>query len=75
MDNRIARLEGQFDRLSEKMDRQGDRLGGVEKEMATLTERVAHLPSKGFIWTVALAIIAAISAVITFAEKLQGLVG
>lgn len=44
MERRVTRLEDKFDNLS-------DRIGGVQVELATLTERVAHLPSKGFIVT------------------------
>ena len=50
------------------------RVGGVETNTATLTERVSHLPTSTKLYATAVAIIIALSAVITFAEKLQALV-
>lgn len=46
MEHRISRLEGQFDRLSDKMDNLGDRLSSTEKDMATVKERLLHMPTK-----------------------------
>lgn len=67
MDQRLGRLEAQYDRLT-------DRVGEVEKGLATLTERVAHLPSKGFIVNALLVSLAVTAALIAFGEKLQQLV-
>lgn len=46
-------------------------VGEVKVNMATLTERVSHLPSKDFIVKVALAIVGAVTALTAFAERIQ----
>lgn len=72
MDDRLARMDGRMDRID-------DRLRGVEINVATLIERVGHLPSKGFIVTVAVAGITLVTGVIGLAvayqDFLSGLVG
>jgi hypothetical protein len=70
MDRRVARLEGQFDKLDTKIDGLGGRVGGVEVQLATLTERVAHLPSKGFIVTALATTIAVVSGLAAIARGL-----
>lgn len=42
MEQRVARLEGSVDRLR-------DDVGDLRVQLATLSERVNHLPGKGFI--------------------------
>ena len=74
MDQRLDRLEARFDKLDDRFVTFSDRVGGVEREVAVLAERVSHLPGKGYIVSTALLIIAAVTAVITFGEKLQQLV-
>lgn len=68
MDARIQRLEAKV----EKID---DRLRGVEVNLATLMERVAHLPSKGFILTSLASGVALLSAVVLFADRIKNLIG
>lgn len=68
MEARIARLETAADRVD-------DRLRSVEVGIATLSERVAHLPSKGFIVTATVSAITLLSALILFGEKLLSLLG
>lgn len=65
--DRISRLEARVDRMSEE-------LAGTRVNLATLTERVAHLPSKGFIVAALLSTLAVVAALITFGEKLHNLV-
>lgn len=73
-DQRLTRLENQFDRLRDDNASLREGLTNVRVDVATLAERVAHLPSKDFIAKASLGIVAAITAVITFADKLQALV-
>lgn len=68
MEARVNRLEGRLDKMT-------DKIGAVEVNLATLTERVSHLPSKGFIVSSALATITLLTAVMIFADKLRALIG
>ena len=68
MEHRIGRLETAMDKID-------DRLRGVEIGVATLAERVAHLPSKGFIVSVVLIALAVIAAMIGFSDSLKTLFG
>lgn len=49
-------------------------VGEVKVSMATLTERVSHLPGKGFIVKALGVSLAAITALIAFAQQIQQLV-
>lgn len=51
------------------------RLRTVETGLATLTERVSHLPSKGFIVKAALGIVGALTTAIALQDKIQALIG
>ena len=75
LDQRVTRLEGQFDRIVDKIDRQGERLADVEGELKGIRERLSHMPTKLEIWKIAAGLIAATAGLITFGEKLQALVG
>ena len=70
VDHRISRLETQTDRLGDKVERQGERIGGVEIQLATLTERVAHLPSKGFILSALATSVGVVSGLAIIAQRL-----
>lgn len=82
MEQRIAKLEVKVDHiaaavgtLTGRVDKMDDRLRGVEVNLATLTERVAHLPSKGFIVNALLAALAVVAALTLFQTKLQAIFG
>lgn len=75
VEGRMDRLETRMDRLEGRMDGIDGRLRGVETGLATLTERVAHLPSKGFMVTGFILALTVMTGLITFADKLQSLVG
>jgi hypothetical protein len=45
--------------------------GEIKVDVATLKERIAHLPGKGFIVSVSLTSLIVITALITFADKIQ----
>ncbi|WP_446325498.1 hypothetical protein [Blastomonas sp. CACIA14H2] len=68
VDDRVSRLEGRIDKV-------GDELGEVKVNVATLTERIAHLPSKGFIVTTTMASLALLAALIVFADNIKALFG
>jgi hypothetical protein len=68
MDARITKLEGQFDKLNEKVDE-------LRIDVAVLKEKVTHLPSKDFIVKVVLTALALITAVSLFQGKIQAALG
>lgn len=68
VEDRVARLEKQFDQMTKDV-------GDLRVDMATLKERVAHLPGKGFIVTATSTTIVLLVAAVTFADKLRALVG
>ncbi|AKM09851.1 hypothetical protein AB433_07430 [Croceicoccus naphthovorans] len=68
MDHRVSRLEHRLDKL-------GDGLGEVEVKLATLNEKVSHLPSKSYIDTRLLIMLAVIAALVAFADKIQAFFG
>ncbi|WP_374412691.1 hypothetical protein [Novosphingobium colocasiae] len=64
MEARVAKLEDKVDKLT-------DRIGGVEVNLATLTERIAHLPSKSYIDGRLLVLLTVVAALIAFSEKIH----
>ena len=66
LENRLSRLESQYDKLR-------DDNTAIREQLARLNERVAHLPSKEFMVKAALGIVAGVGTLITFGERLQGL--
>lgn len=68
MKARVARLEDKVDRLD-------DRVRGGENQLATLIERVSHLPTKGFIVSALLIGLAVIAGFIGFTDNIQALFG
>lgn len=67
MEPRVKRLEDNFDKM-------GRDVADLRVQMAPLTERVAHLPSKGFIVTTTVTGLSVIAAIVLFADKLRVLV-
>jgi len=59
--------------VEKRLDKLESGLTDVQVGVATLTERVAHLPSKGFIVTGFVTTLVLIAALVAFAEKIQGL--
>lgn len=68
MEDLVMRLERQHEQL-------GKDVADLRVAVATLTERVAHLPGKGFIVTATSATIALIGSIVLFADKLRMVVG
>jgi hypothetical protein len=68
-------MEQRLNRLETRMEKIDDRLRGVEINLATLAERVAHLPSKGFLVTVVLGTGAVLSVLTLFPAQIRSLVG
>lgn len=68
-------VDDRVNRLEDRMDKVGDELAGVKVNIATLTERMAHLPSKGFIVTTTMASLALLAALIVFADNIKAVFG
>ncbi|ARU02994.1 hypothetical protein [Yoonia vestfoldensis] len=68
-------MEQRVDRLEAKMDLIDGRLRGVEINLATLSERVAHLPSKGFIVTAVVSVGAVLGSLTLFADRIGAMLG
>ncbi len=68
MESRVTRLEQRTDKLS-------DDVSNIRVDLATLIERVAHLPSKAYIGICLMGMLAAIAALIAFSDQIKALVG
>lgn len=82
MEARLARLEAKADSADSALSRIEGKLGSIddrarvtEVTLATLTERVGHLPSKGFIVSVVMTALALSAAMFVFQTNLQQLFG
>jgi predicted nuclease with TOPRIM domain len=67
-------MDGRIDRLEGRLDKVDDRLRGVEVQLATLNERVAHLPSKGFIVAALVASMSLVTSMILFQDQVKAFV-
>lgn len=75
MDGRLAKVEASVEHAQrDNSDLRGD-MRDVRDRLARLETKVDHLPSKGFIVAVVIGALTVVAALVTFAEKLQGLVG
>ncbi len=66
MEARVAKLEGQFDKLNDKVDE-------LRIDVAVLKEKVSNLPGKGFIVTATAGALALFSAVVLLQERISAL--
>jgi hypothetical protein len=61
--------------LSERFDVANERSTGLTAQVATLTERMAHAPGKGFVVAATGTALALLGSLILFGEKLKMLMG
>lgn len=73
--DRIDLLEKRFDKLEGKFDGLQKDVVDLRVSVATLAERVAHLPSKGFIVASTVSALTFLTAVMLFREKILVLLG
>lgn len=73
MEVRLARLEAFTEVIRAEVTGLRSDSREVRDRLIRLEEKVAHLPSKGFIFTTAIAIVMGLTAAITFQEKLRAL--
>lgn len=75
MEARVARLEAHVEILRADSTATRADVADIRLSLATLGERVAHLPSKGFVVASNLSALTFFSGVILFGEKLKALIG
>ena len=75
MEARVSQLEKRYDRLETKLDANTTAVTDLRIGMATLTERVSHLPSKGWAVGIAVTTIDLLATIVTLAPKLQQVFG
>jgi hypothetical protein len=68
MEARVAKLEGQVEKLGGKVD-------DLRIDMAVLKERVSHLPGKGFIVTATVTTLGLLAALILFQDRITAFLG
>lgn len=68
MEARVTKLEGQFEKLNEKVDE-------LRIDTAVLKEKVSNLPSKGFIVTSTVMALTFFAALMLFKDKIIALAG
>jgi len=71
MEARLAVLEDRVETLRSDVGDLKTSMVEVKVGLATLSERVAHLPSKGFVITTTVALMAFITAMVTFQQQVQ----
>lgn len=74
MEARVVRLENDIEHVKKDVSELKGDMKAALHQLATLNERVAHLPTKEGSLKVALATVAAVAALITFGEKLQSFI-
>jgi archaellum component FlaC len=73
MDQRIARLEGDYDRLTDKVDRISEKIGTLGEQLAAMKERLSQMPSRFEFYTVIVTATTLLGAIVLLAERLRSL--
>lgn len=71
MEPRIARLEAHMEHVQADLVVLKTDMGAVKDRLARLEVKVDHLPSKGFIVTALIAMLAVIGALVTYQEQIK----
>lgn len=71
MEFRFKAIEDRLQKVEGGLEKVDERLRGVETGIATLSERVAHLPSKGFIINALVVGLALIAGLVAFQGQIQ----
>lgn len=75
MEARVGKIEAFMETIRSEVATLRTDGRDVRDRLIRLEERVAHLPSKGFLFTTAVAIIGGLTAVIVLQEKVRHLLG
>ena len=73
MESRVAKLEAHAETLRSDMAAVKRDVGDIRVSFATLSERVTHLPGKGFVISATTTTVALLTAVVVFGEKIRAL--
>lgn len=73
MDQRITRLEGHYDRLTDKVERIGEKVGTLGEQLAAMKERLNQMPSRFEFYTVIVTATTLLGAIVLLAERLRSL--
>jgi len=73
MESRVAKLEAHVEALRTDGAAVKKDVGDIKVGVATLTERVTHLPGKGFVVTATTTSIGLLTAIILFGDKIKAL--
>lgn len=73
MESRVAKLEAHVEILRNDVTSIKKDVGDIRVAMATLTERVSHLATKGFIVTATTTTIGLLTGIILFSDKIKAL--
>ncbi len=75
MEGRVAKLEAHVDTLRSDVAAIKKDVSDIRVSFATLSERVSHLPGKGFVITATTTTVALLTGVVVFGEKIRLLLG
>ena len=75
MEARVAKIEAFLETIRSEVAALRTNGRDVRDRLIRLEERVAHLPSKGFIFTTAIAIVGGLTAIIVLQEKVRHWLG
>lgn len=68
-------MQDRVKRLEDRLDKVGDGLAEVRVQLATISERVTHLPSKGFIVSCLVTAVTLLGGIVLMAERIRALLG
>jgi hypothetical protein len=71
MEARVARLEANVERMVADVNSMNGSLANARERLAGLEVKVDHLPSKGFIVTALLVMLAVITALVGYADTIK----
>ena len=75
MESRVAKLEAHVETLRSDVSAIKKDVGDIRVSFATMAERVAHLPGKGFVITATTTTIMTLTGIVVFGEKIRVLLG
>lgn len=75
IESKAAVVETRLGYVEARVEKTGGKIEGISERLARLEEKVNHLPTKEQVVKIALGTIAALTAVLVFQTKIQGLLG
>lgn len=75
MEGRVAKLEAHVETLRTDVGMVRKDVGDIRVHIATMLERLAHVPSRGFVVTATTTSIGLLTAVIVFGDRIRTILG